>query len=140
MRGIVGGAAVALGLLFASPALAAFPGANGVLAVQPVSGGGIVLVGANGQGAHRICTVKAACGTPRRPRWSPDGRAIVFAGPAIRIVYPDGSCMNCQFGAAANPVFKPGGTVISFIQRHLRVTLDGIDVVPFQPTVTCRGG
>ena len=129
MRGIVGGAAVALGLLFASPALAAFPGANGVLAVQPVSGGGIVLVGANGQGAHRICTVKAACGTPRRPRWSPDGRAIVFAGPAIRIVYPDGSCMNCQFGAAANPVFKPGGTVISFIQRHLRVTLDGIDGV-----------
>jgi hypothetical protein len=35
-----------------------------------------------------------------RPRWSPDGRALVFANPAIRIGYTDGSCMSCTFGAA----------------------------------------
>jgi len=50
----------------------------------------------------------------------------VVAGPAIRIIYLDGSCLNCEFGAAANPAFEPSGTVISFIQnRH--VALDGID-------------
>jgi hypothetical protein len=115
---------VVLGL--ASLALAAFPGANGLLAVQPQAGGGIVLVGANGRGARRICVAKARCGTPVWPRWSPDGRALVFAGPGIRIVYPDGSCLNCRFGAAPNPAFEPGGTVISFIQNG-QVTLDGID-------------
>ena len=120
---LVGACVVAV---FASPALAAFPGANGVLAVQPRSGGGIVLVSADGRGAHRICTVRGVCGIPRRPRWSADGRALVFAGPRIQIVYPDGSCMNCKFGAAPNPAFVPGGAVISFIQNG-RVTLDGID-------------
>jgi hypothetical protein len=75
---------------------------------------------------RRICTARLRCGTPRQPRWSSDGRAIVFAGPAIRIVYTDGSCLNCKFGAATDPAFKPGGTVISFIQRR-RVKLDGID-------------
>ncbi len=109
-----------------SAALAAFPGANGALAVQPRSGGGIVLVSANGRGAHRICTVRGVCGIPRRPRWSADGRALVFAGPGIRIVYPDGSCMNCKFGWAPSPAFVRGGAVISFIQNG-RVTLDGID-------------
>jgi hypothetical protein len=83
-------------------------------------------VAANGRVVRRICTSGGVCGTPRRPRWSPDGRAIVFAGPAIRIVYPDGSCMNCQFGSAPNPAFKPGGGAISFVQSHY-VTLDGID-------------
>jgi hypothetical protein len=61
-----------------------------------------------------------------RPRWSPDGRAIVFADPDIRIVYTDGSCMNCTFGAAADPAFMPSGTVISFVSRR-SVLLDGID-------------
>ncbi len=128
MSSVVGGIVVALGLWFASPALAAFPGANGLLAVQPQSGGGIVLVAPNGRSAHRICTAKSRCGTPRAPHWSPDGRAIVFAGPRIRIVYADGSCMDCQFGAAPNPAFEAGGTVISFIQ-HGRVTADGIDTL-----------
>jgi hypothetical protein len=110
----------------ARPAGAAFPGANGLLVVQPANGRGLLLVAPNGRVTGRICTVTARCGTPRRPRWSPDGRAIVFAAPAIRIVYPDGSCMNCRFGRASSPAFKPGGTVISFIQDR-RLRLDGID-------------
>jgi WD40 repeat protein len=112
--------------LLASPAFAAFPGRNGLLAVQPVSGAGIVLVAPDGRARERICTTRRLCGIPDRPRWSPDGRALVFASPTIKIVYPDGSCMNCQFGAAASPAFEPSGTVISFIEGR-SVQLDGID-------------
>jgi hypothetical protein len=46
----------------------------------------------------------------------------------MKIIYPDGSCLNCQFGAATNPAFKPDGTVISFIQNG-RLTLDKIDAI-----------
>ena len=117
-----------VGLWSASSALAAFPGSNGLLAVQPVSGGGIVLVSASGRGEQRICQGVSSCGTPVRPRWSPDGQKLVFAGPEMRIVYADGSCLNCQFGAAKNPAFRPGGTAISFIDNG-RVMLDGLDGV-----------
>ena len=70
-------------------AAAAFPGRDGLLAVAPRDGRGVVLVGADGRGARRICT--DVCASAVRPRWSPDGRAIVFANPQIRIVYTDGS-------------------------------------------------
>ena len=106
------------------PAAAAFPGRNGLLAVAPRDGRGVVLVSADGRGARRICT--NVCASAVRPRWSPDGRAIVFANPDIRIVYADGSCMNCTFGASANPAFLPSGTVISFVSRR-SILRDGID-------------
>jgi hypothetical protein len=113
-------------VLAPSSATAAFPGANGLLAVQPRTGGGIVLVAASGRAARRICVIGAGCGSPRRPRWSPDGRSLVFAGPAVRVIYSDGSCVNCRFGVAVNPAFGPSGTVISFVDgRHVEV--DGID-------------
>jgi len=120
---------VVLALWLASSAFAAFPGANGLLAAQPRTGRGIVLVSADGRSEQRICAGRSRCGTPRRPRWSADGRALVFAGPAIRIIYPDGSCLNCHFGAAASPAFKPDGMVISSIQNG-RVALDKIDGNP----------
>ena len=126
VRVVAGVVPIAALLWLASSAPAAFPGANGLLAVQPRTGGGIVLVSASGRGERRICVDRAVCGVPRRPRWSEDGRELVFAGPAIRIIYPDGSCLNCQFGVAPNPAFEPGGTVISFVTGG-RVALDKID-------------
>ena len=51
---------------------------------------------------------------------------MVFTSPAIKAVYTDGSCLNCQFGRAANPSFEAGGTAISFIQSG-QVAVDGID-------------
>ena len=105
-------------------ATAAFPGRDGLLAVAPRDGRGVVLVGTDGRGGRRICT--DLCASAVRPRWSPDGRAIVFANPDIRIVYSDGSCMNCTFGASRNPAFLPSGTVISFVSRR-SILLDGID-------------
>jgi hypothetical protein len=119
---------VAMAATFSSTAAAdaAFPGRDGLLAVQPLSGGGIVLIAPNGHGERRICTAPI-CGVPKRPRWSPDGRALVFAGPSIRIVYTDGSCMNCQFGRSPNPAFEPHGNAISFIGGGGMITEDGID-------------
>jgi WD40-like Beta Propeller Repeat len=129
VRALGGVAAVVVLLWLTSSALAAFPGGNGLLAVQPQAGKGIILVSATGRGERRVCVSRVQCGTPRRPRWSPDGRALVFAGPAIKIIYTDGSCLNCQLGAGSNPAFKPGGAVISLI-AHDRVTVDKIDGLP----------
>ena len=108
-------------LLAACPsALAAFPGRNGLLAVQPVSGSGIVLVHPDGSGAHRICTVSALCGRPAAPRFSPNGRAIVFADARslrIGIVATDGTCLWCLLGAPLttgfghHPAFTGNGAV-----------------------------
>jgi hypothetical protein len=44
----------------------------------------------------------------------------------VKIVYPDGSCMDCQFGPARDPAFTPGSAVISLLQGG-QVRLDGID-------------
>ncbi len=119
-------------LVVVGSARAAFPGVDGLLAVQPRSGGGIVLVAASGRGQRRICVGSRLCGAARRPRWSPDGRALVFARARISIVYPDGSCMDCSFQAGSSPAFEPSSAVISFISNgHVRV--DGIDGIGQSP-------
>ena len=107
-------------------ASAAFPGRNGVLAVRPLHGNGIVLVGRDGRGERRICTKVSVCGHPGRPQFSPDGRSIVFAGPAVRLVGTDGICQNCRFGVAAAPAFRGDGTLVTFASGA-KVFEDGID-------------
>jgi dipeptidyl aminopeptidase/acylaminoacyl peptidase len=106
------GLAASLGLV--STASAAFPGRDGVLAVRPLHGNGIVLVGRDGRGERRICTKVSVCGHPGRPQFSPDGRSIVFAGPAVRLVGTDGVCQNCRFGVANAPAFRGDGTLVTF--------------------------
>jgi hypothetical protein len=50
----------------------------------------------------------------------------VFSGPAVRLIGTDGSCLNCQFGVAAdpaagvfgvaaNPALLPDGTLLTFV-------------------------
>ena len=126
-------------LVLAAPAQAAFPGRNGMLAVQPLHGRGLILVRADGADQRGICTTVSVCGFPRRPRFSPDGRAIVFAGPAIRLIATDGSCMSCQFGVSANPAFRPGGTLVTFVSggRVLEDSIDGLRQA--RPGVRVRG-
>jgi hypothetical protein len=58
-------AALAVSLGPVSTARAAFLGRNGVLAVRPVHGDGIVLVGRDGRGERRICMQLSVCGHPR---------------------------------------------------------------------------
>jgi hypothetical protein len=115
-----------LAAIVASPASAAFPGRNGLLAVQPVSGGGVLLVNAQGGAERRICTDRSRCGTPRTPRWSPDGRALVFTAPTIHLIYPDGSCLNCTMGAAGTPAFTANPALVTFDSGG-KLLEDGID-------------
>ena len=110
------GVATLFGTLLAlvAPARAAFPGGNGLLAVQPLSGPGIVLIDANGRGERRVCAQPFGpddrCGVTSpsrllRPQWSPDGGTLVidnaaeYSGQpplgAFEVIYPDGSCLDC---------------------------------------------
>lgn len=92
-------------LVFVGVAQAAFPGRDGLLAVQPLKGSGIVLVEANGRRERRVCatpaTGAASCSLVR-PQWSPDGQKLAVAAPSpgfegsVDVIYPDGSCLNCQ--------------------------------------------
>jgi hypothetical protein len=126
--------ALVLGAILASPAWAAFPGRDGLLAVQPVSGPGIVLVNAHGGAKRRICTSTAQCGTPRTPRWSPNGRVILFDGATIHLIYPDGSCLDCTIGGGGTPAFTGNPTLIT-LQTGGKLVEDGIDGIRKAPTV-----
>ena len=53
---------------------------------------------------------------------------MVNARGGLRIVYTDGSCLDCAFGGAADPAFEPDGTVISFAEGG-RLLANGIDGV-----------
>lgn len=93
-----------MAVLAAAPALGAFPGRNGMLAVTPLHGAGLLLTNSRGADQHRICPQSGTCPVAMTPRWSPDGQAITFSSPdnqGVSIVYDDGSCLDCQqFGVS----------------------------------------
>jgi WD40-like Beta Propeller Repeat len=116
-------AAVVAGLLLtASPAQAAFPGRNGLLAVQE-PGGNVALVTEGGRFERQLCTVTALCGTPVQPRFSPDGRRLVVTDAAssrIEILGVDGTCLWCLEGTpltaltGSRPAFTANGLTVTF--------------------------
>jgi dipeptidyl aminopeptidase/acylaminoacyl peptidase len=92
-------AALGVVALCAPAASASFAGANGELALQPMSGSGVLLASASGHGHRLICATNVACQTATDPRWSPDGRELVVThnkGAAWSIVASDGTCVNCE--------------------------------------------
>ena len=116
----------ALAALWASPAMAAFPGHNGMLAVAPLQGPGVLVMSSHGAGQHLICPQSGSCPVVGSPRWSPDGQAITYSGPAaqgISVIYDDGSCLDCQpFGTppyssigASMPAFTSTPALLSLI-------------------------
>jgi len=141
-RVCVGAAVACVGLvemgLVAPGARAAFPGGDGLLAVQPLAGDGVVLVQADGAGQRRVCPQSGGCGRVGAPRFSPDGRSLMFeTGGGLRLITTDGRCVNCQFGSAASPAFLPDGTEVTFGSGG-RLREDGIDGLA-EPTVLDRG-
>jgi Tol biopolymer transport system component len=115
-------ALVGLLVLSAAPARAAFPGRNGVLAVE-LRGGDVALVRQDGQVERLLCSVAALCGVPLEPRWSPDGTRLVVvdgSGSRIEILGADGSCLWCLLGApvttfrGSRPAFTADGASVTF--------------------------
>jgi WD40-like Beta Propeller Repeat len=125
----------------AAPARAAFPGRNGLLVVQPASGKGLIVVGADGANPRQICGAGTQCNEAGDPMWSPDGSEIAFAssratndtvgGPQPYVIYPDGSCSACPVPAPPgnfyvdswDPDFGPG-----FLpDGRLAVKIDEVD-------------
>jgi hypothetical protein len=112
--------------LGASSASAAFPGRDGLLAVQPVTGPGIVLVNAHGDAERRICGDSARCGFPRTPRWSPDGQILAFNASNVHLIYPDGSCLNCALAGGGTPAFTSDPALVT-VESDGALVEDGID-------------
>jgi hypothetical protein len=100
----------------AGSARAAFPGANGMLVVQPPSGRGLLLVGEDGANPQQICSAGTRCAGVHDPVWSPDGSEIaVSVRHRTSVIYPDGSCFACSLlepfdymGGGSAPTFDPG--------------------------------
>lgn len=120
----------------AGSASASFRGRDGLLAVVPTSGHGVLLVAANGRGAHRICTGQAACRHPSTARWSPDGRRLVISGrPGSAILYADGSCESCVLDYGPNAAFRTNTTLTTISGGELEPeTVEDVlaDVQPLQ--------
>jgi dipeptidyl aminopeptidase/acylaminoacyl peptidase len=158
--GICGLVALACLLLVVAsdPALAAFPGRNGLLVVQPTSGLGLIVVGANGRHARQLCVSSIRCEGATDPEWSPDGSEIVFAAaapespnpfgivfqgppsspfnPAPFVVYADGSCFACAvpptFADDSYPAWDPQNDPVFLPEGELEVSLDEYGAPPAQ--------
>jgi Tol biopolymer transport system component len=100
-----------------APALAAFPGANGLIAFTR---GGILVV--NPDGSNEVRLTQRGGG----PAWSPDGTKIafgrngrIFARGGIRIMNADGTGVMrlTKHGLDSSPTWSPDATRIAF-QRY----------------------
>lgn len=120
--GLGGAALLAALLVLAAPAEAAFPGGDGLLAVQPLKGSGIVLIDANGRRKARLCAApvrRARLCSLVRPEWSPDGRTLVVDGisseygSVFYVIYPDGSCLDCRPVPGSDATFTSDPTLIT---------------------------
>jgi hypothetical protein len=122
--------------MLVSPAWGGCPGRNGNLAVQPVDGGGLLVVAPQGGRVHHICVDVLLCGVPVGPRWSPDGREIVFADTSssrVGIVAATGECLWCLLGRplstlhVGRPAFTADGGAVTLATQHgqWRVSMSG---------------
>jgi hypothetical protein len=122
--------AVAIIALAASapPAPAAFPGANGQLAVTPASGNGVILASPQTGRARRVCDAPQRCGEhPTDAQFSPNGREVVFndAGGRLEVTTMAGTCVWCLNALphwsvrGRSPAFTHAGGAITYVHQGL---------------------
>ena len=108
---------------------------------DPVTGS-LYVVNVDGTGLHRITPPGLDVGAAAR--WSPDGKEIVFSGPAteprgsIRVVQPDGTGLQKVFedpkgGTAASPTWSPDSHKIMFAL----IKASALDTPGLQPDKLC---
>ena len=115
------GTLAALGL-GATTARAAFAGHNGVLAVEPVRGGGEVLVTGGGAIVRRLCVqLEGGCAVGRA-QFSPDGRDLAIDGPLPAVVDLQGNCVDCA-------IEIPNGLTVGDFALTFEPRRDGLDFV-----------
>ena len=119
-------AVIVLALAIAAPpALAAFPGANGTLAVTPLTGNGIIVASPQTGRGRRVCDAPQKCGTRLSgARFAPSGREVVFTDSAgrLEIATPSGACVFCVAShplSGTSPGFAPDGQTIIYVHRGL---------------------
>jgi hypothetical protein len=111
-------ATLVLTALMSAPASAAFPGGDGLLAVQPARGPGVLLVDARTGRQRRLCASHAPCPIGGSPRWSPDGRSVALSPSGrgrVSLVYPDGSCLDCAAIGGNDAAFTADPAVVGVI-------------------------
>ncbi|MHB1567570.1 MAG: hypothetical protein ACYCXW_01930 [Solirubrobacteraceae bacterium] len=125
--------------VFAGPAGASFPGRDGLLAVQPVRGGGVILVNSRGARPRRVCIEAFVCSSLRSLTWSPDGRVLagVSSPREVMLFYSDGSCLNCSIGGSSDPAFTANSSVLTVLSGDHALVQDGIDGI--RQTVVLAG-
>ena len=72
------------------------------------------------------------CGAVRGPRWSSDGRVIGVSSQRIggvALVYPDGSCLDCEAIAGSAPAFTTNPAVVTVVSAG-KLREYGSDGVP----------
>ncbi len=121
--------ATVLGLAAAAPpASAAFPGANGRLAVTPLSGGGLLIASPQTGRARRACDAPQTCGAqPTGARFSPNGREILFTDGSgrLEVMTQTGTCVWCLNATprwdlrGSGPAFTPDGAAVTYVHNGL---------------------
>ena len=128
MRWWAPAAAVLALAVAAPPASAAFPGANGKLAVSPVTGNGVIVASSQTGRWRRVCDAPQTCGIrPSGARFSPNGREIVFTDAAghLEVTTPSGACVFCLSShppwdlSGTSPGFSPDGKTMTYVHHGL---------------------
>lgn len=127
MRWLTPVAAVVSLAVWAAPASAAFPGANGQLAITPLSGKGLILASPQSGRAKRVCNAAHTChDRPTAAQFSPSGREIVVsAGGRLDIATTSGACVWCLTSvpdwapSGTHPVFGADGEEITYVNHGL---------------------